>query len=133
MLDCVPEPVCQTTRGKCSVSAPLATSAAALVTAASFFSVIFSGLSSWLALAAAPLSIPKAFIISSGIVSSPTPIRKLLRLLSVCAPQYLSAGTLTSPIESCSVRYSISYYLVSSLIYLMSGQKSLPITDTIRT
>ena len=46
-------------------------------------------------------------VISRGIVSSPTPMGKLFRLRSVCAPQYLSAGTRTSPIESCSMRYSI--------------------------
>ena len=35
------------------------------------------------------------------------PMRKLLRLRSVWAPQYLSAGTCTSPIVSFSMRYSM--------------------------
>ena len=50
MLDCVPEPVCQTTSGKWSFSLPDATSSQACSMAASFSSVIFSGLSAWLAL-----------------------------------------------------------------------------------
>ncbi|KKI49339.1 hypothetical protein CHK_3191 [Christensenella hongkongensis] len=45
-------------------------------------------------------------MISRGITSSP--ISKFCRLLCVCAAQYLSAGTFISPIESRSIRYSIS-------------------------
>ena len=44
ILDWVPEPVCQTTRGKCSLSAPLMTSSQAAEMTRSFSSVIFSGL-----------------------------------------------------------------------------------------
>src|SRR5690606_14736631 len=35
------------------------------------------------------------------------PILKLLRERSACAPQYLSAGTCTSPMVSCSIRYDM--------------------------
>ena len=104
MFDCVPEPVCQTTRGKCAKSFPSMTSVAACSMAASFSSVIFSGFSAWLALAAASFKTPKALVISRGMVSRPTPMGKFSWLRSVCAPQYLSAGTLTSPMESCSMR-----------------------------
>jgi histidinol phosphatase-like PHP family hydrolase len=40
-----------------------------------------------------------------GIFS--VPMQKFSKLLWVCAPQYLSAGTCISPIESFSIRYSI--------------------------
>ena len=46
---------------------------------------------------------PRVIMRSSQI---PT-ILKFMRLRSVWAAQYLSAGTLTSPIESCSILYSI--------------------------
>src|SRR5882762_8757772 len=45
---------------------------------------------------------PNARIISRGITS--LPILKWSRDRSVCAPQYLSAGTSISPIESVSMR-----------------------------
>ena len=109
MLDWVPEPVCQTTRGKWAFSAPEMTSPAACSMAPSFSAVIFSGFRAWLALAAASLRIPKACMISAGMVSSPTPMGKFSWLRWVWAPQYLSAGTRTSPIESCSIRYSIFF------------------------
>ncbi len=107
MLDWVPEPVCQTTRGKWSISFPSATSRAALPITSSFSSVIFSGFKAWLARAAASFRIPNARTISSGMVSMPTPILKFSWLRSVWAAQYLSAGTFISPMESCSMRYSI--------------------------
>ena len=44
-------------------------------------------------------------MISSGIFS--VPMRKLSKLLCVWAPQYRSAGTRISPMESCSFLYSI--------------------------
>ena len=117
MFDCVPEPVCQTTSGKLSRSWPEMTSSAACSMAASFSSVIFSGRRARLARAAAFLRMPKAWMISAGIVSMPTPMGKLLWLRSVCAPQYLSAGTRTSPMESCSTRYSIVF---SPFLYQIS-------------
>ena len=107
MLDWVPDPVCQTTRGKWSISFPSITSSAACEIAASFSSVIFSGFKAWLARAAAFFRMPKARMISAGMVSIPTPIGKFSWLRSVCAAQYLSAGTFTSPMESCSILYSI--------------------------
>ena len=48
-------------------------------------------------------------MISPGMVSIPTPMGKFSWLRCVCAPQYLSAGTFTSPMESCSIRYSIAF------------------------
>ena len=65
--------------------------------------VIRSGMSARFARAAAAFSIPKARTISSGMVSIPTPMGKFSRLRWVWAPQYLSAGTRTSPMESCSI------------------------------
>ena len=47
-------------------------------------------------------STPKAWMISRGIFVEP--ILKFSKLLSVWAPQYLSAGTFTSPMVSCSMR-----------------------------
>ena len=76
MLDWVPEPVCQTTSGKLSFSSPAMTSSQAFVMAASFSSVIFAGFSSWFASAAAFFRMPKAWVISRGMVSMPTPISK---------------------------------------------------------
>ena len=124
MLDCVPEPVCQTTSGKLSSSLPEMTSSAACSMAESFSAVIFSGRRARLARAAAFFRMPNAWTISAGIVSMPTPIGKLLWLRSVCAPQYLSAGTRTSPIESCSMRYSISAF--SSLFIINFVFRSRP-------
>ena len=83
MFVCVPEPVCHTTNGKCSFSFPVATSSAACSISLHFSSVIFSGISCRLALAAAFFRIPNARMISSGIVSCPTPMGKLMRLRSV--------------------------------------------------
>ena len=104
MLDWVPDPVCQTTSGKCPSSAPDDASRAAVSITASFSAVIFSGSSLWFARAAACFRMPKAWVISRGMVSMPTPMGKFSRLRCVCAPQYLSAGTRTSPMESCSIR-----------------------------
>ena len=70
-------------------------------------SVIRLPASALLARAAAFFSMPNARTISRGMVSIPTPIGKFSLLRCVCAPQRRSAGTLTSPIESCSIRYSI--------------------------
>ena len=103
MLLCVPLPVCQTTNGNSSTSFKDMTSSQACDIASSFSWVILSGTSFALAWAAAFFRIPNAWIISLGIVSTPTPISKFWWLLCVCAPQSLSAGTLTSPMESCSI------------------------------
>ena len=61
--------------------------------------------SSWLVWAAAFFKYANPLITSSGIYCSP--ILKLFLDLSVCAPQYLFAGTLTSPMVSFSNLYSI--------------------------
>ena len=60
-----------------------------------------------LALAAAVFNRPKAWVISRGMVSTPVPMGKFSWLRWVWAPQYLSAGTRTSTMESCAMRYSI--------------------------
>ena len=103
ILDCVPLPVCQTTSGKLSLSFPSITSSQARQMYFIFSSDKFPILK--LAIAAAFFNMPKAWMISPGIVS--VPILKFSKLLSVCAPQYLSAGTFISPIVSFSMRYSI--------------------------
>ena len=68
-----------------------------------FSSVIFSGLQAWFAMAAAFFRMPNAWTTSAGMISSPTPMGKFSWDLCVCAPQYRSAGTAISPIESCSI------------------------------
>ena len=108
MLDWVPEPVCHTTRGKWPFSSPAITSSQAALMASIFSSVIFSGRRAWLAIESAFFRMPKAWMISAGIVSMPTPISKFSRLLWVWAAHRRSAGTFISPIESCSMRYSIT-------------------------
>ena len=113
MLLWVPEPVCQTTSGKCPSSLPARISSAACRIASHFSAVIFAGFSSRFASAAAFFSTAKARIISSGMFSRPAPIGKLFRLRSVCAPQYRSAGTRTSPMESCSVLYVMLFLSLS--------------------
>jgi hypothetical protein len=56
--------------------------------------------------AAAPLRIPKALMIGGGMRSWGWLMRKFSRERSVCAPQYLSAGTWISPKASLSVLVS---------------------------
>ena len=87
MFDCVPEPVCHTTSGKWSFRLPEMTSSHAREIAASFSSVIFSGRSAWLAIAAAFFRMPKACVISRGMISMPTPMGKFSWLRWVCAAQ----------------------------------------------
>lgn len=64
-----------------------------------------------LTVAAAPLRIPKALTIGCGMRSAGWLMLKLVRDLSVWAPQYLSAGTWTSPKASVSA-------LVSAILYV---------------
>src|SRR5690606_7990871 len=52
------------------------------------------------------------------------PILKLLRERSVCAPQYLSAGTCTSPMVSCSILYDMK------LLFLITLQRYKDIRDS---
>ena len=61
--------------------------------------------------AAAPLRIPKALIIGGGMRSCGWLMRKFSSERSVCAPQYLSAGTWISPKASLSVRVSLEAIL----------------------
>ena len=100
MLDCVPEPVCQTTSGKSASCAPASTSSAA--------SQMRSRASGArrprraLARAAAFFTSANARTISCGMRS--VPMGKFSWLRSVWAPQRASAGTSISPIESRSTR-----------------------------
>ena len=132
MLVWVPEPVCQTTRGKCPANAPERTSSAALAMTANFSSVIFAGSSVRLARAAASFRMPKAVMISSGMVSCPTPMGKFSTLRWVWAPQRRSAGTATSPIASCSSRLVMSSPSLSSRffpIYISDSARRQEKTD----
>ncbi len=83
MFDWVPEPVCQTERGKWSSSLPSMTSwAAAMIALPRSGSSLPSAM---LASAAARLITPSAQMIERGCFSQP--ILKNLRLRSVCAAQ----------------------------------------------
>ena len=85
MLDCVPLPVCHTTSGKWSLSLPAITSSQAAQMALTRLSSMRSGLTLWLARAAAFLRMPKAWVISRGMTS--VPILKFSWLRCVCAAQ----------------------------------------------
>lgn len=65
-----------------------------------------------LTVAAAPLRIPKALMIGGGMRSWGWLMRKFSSERSVCAPQYLSAGTWISPKASLSVRVSLEAILI---------------------
>ncbi len=71
ILDCVPLPVCHTTSGKWSLSAPEITSSQAAQMAESRLASILSGFRRWFAMAAAFFSMPKAWVISRGMTSVP--------------------------------------------------------------
>ena len=108
MLVCVPLPVCQTTSGKWSSSAPRITSSAArsmssqrrasstprarFVRAAAFFTT--------------PSACTKL-----GAKRSP-PMRKFSSKRCVCAPQYRSAGTAMRPMESLSQRVPVASVVI---------------------
>src|SRR6185437_6037430 len=100
MFDCVPEPVCQTTRGNCSSSLPSATSCAtAAIASASFTSRLPR---SRFTSAAARLTRPRAWMSGSGMRS--LPMRKFSTERCVCAPHSLSDWMSMGPKESVSVR-----------------------------
>lgn len=101
IFDCVPEPVWNTTSGKCSCSLPEITSSAAAQIASA---ILGSRPNSLFTVAAAFLSTPNAEIIGSGMRSILPPILKFIDERCVCAPQYLSAGTCRSPNVSRSAR-----------------------------
>ena len=93
ILVCVPEPVCQTLRGKWSLSFPDITSFAALTIAP----LIFLSMSPFfLCTIAAAFLIIAMDLITIGLTKK-SPISKYLLDLWVEAPQYLSAGTKTVP------------------------------------
>ena len=100
MFVCVPLPVCQTTRGKLSSSFPSMTSRAATRIASARLESSLPRRS--LTVAAACLTMARARSISTGIFSPP--ILKFWSERCVCAPQYLSAGTRTTPMVSLSSR-----------------------------
>jgi hypothetical protein len=100
IFDCVPEPVCHTTRGKWSSSLPSITSCAAATMALPRFASSLP--SAMLISAAARLTMPSARTMALGCFSQP--ILKLPRERCACAPQYLSAGTSTAPNVSVSAR-----------------------------
>ena len=87
MFDCVPEPVCHTTSGKCPSSSPARISSQTRPIRAHFSALIRSGSSSRLAMAAAFFNTANARMISMGIVSIPTPMGKFSCERCVCAPQ----------------------------------------------
>ncbi len=83
MFDWVPEPVCQTTSGKCASSLPSATSVAASTMALPTFASSLPR--SMLTSAAARLISPSARMMGAGWVS--VPIGKFSSDRSACAPQ----------------------------------------------
>ena len=102
MLDWVPEPVWNTTSGKCSSSCPLITSSAALTMGSAMASG--SSPSLRLARAAAFFRMPMLRIIGAPHWKRARPMGKLWMERSVWAPQYLLDGTEMEPIESDSRR-----------------------------
>ena len=108
MLLWVPLPVCHTARGKCPRRDPsrISRQTVWMISARSRSSLPRAQL----AAAQAALRWAKARMRSAGIFS--VPMGKFSRLRWVWAPQYLSAGTLTSPMVSCSMRYSKGSFLL---------------------
>ena len=84
MLDCVPDPVCQITKGNSPSCCPVNISSQTAEIRAHFS--VDKTPSAKFVCAAAFLTIANAWIISSGIEAA-GPILKLLRDRSVCAPQ----------------------------------------------
>ncbi len=100
MFDEVPDPVWKTSIGKWSSCLPRATSAAASwIAAAVSFGMTRS---SPLTVAETPLIVASAPM-SARSIGRPE-IGKFSIARWVCVPHNASAGTCTSPIESCSVR-----------------------------
>ena len=100
MFVCVPEPVCHTSKGKCSSSLPSAISCATAAMADARFRS--SEPRSRLTSAAARLIRPSACTISIGMRS--VPMRKLCRERCVWAPHSLFAGIFNCPNASLSTR-----------------------------
>ena len=104
MLVLVPDPVWNTSKGKCSSTSPTITIFAAALMALAFFAVIKPR--SWFAEAAEYLMAPNALIkdLPNGNLNLIPLIGKFSIALWVCAPQSAFFGTLTSPRLSCSIR-----------------------------
>src|SRR3954452_1974990 len=102
MFELVPEPVWNTSIGNSASYAPDATSSAAAATASAISAS--STPRSLFARAQAPLTRPRARI-WAGSIGRPE-IGKFSTARWVCAAHSALAGTWTSPIVSCSVRYS---------------------------
>ena len=111
MLVCVPEPVWKTTSGNSPSSLPSITSCAARTIRSTFS--CGSWPSSRFASAAHFLRMPSARITGRPQRKRSTPIGKLSRDRSVCAPQRCSAGTGTSPSASSSMRYGVWSWAIS--------------------
>ena len=111
ILDCVPDPVCQTTNGKLSSNLPSITSPAASTIALPSF----GSSDPWVMLACAQafLITPSARTMAMGCFSQP--IGKLIIERWVCAPQYLSEGTSHGPKLSVSVRVFVIWALLSRI------------------
>ena len=100
MLDCVPEPVCHTTSGKCSSSLPSITSCAAATIGLAERGIEPAELH--VRLGGGALDDAERAHDRSGCFSQP--ILKLPSERWACAPQYLSAGTSMAPKVSVSTR-----------------------------
>ena len=100
MFVCVPEPVCQTFRGKWSFNFPLITSLDALTIALEIVGIICL---SFLWTMAAAFLIIAIDLINLGLTKN-SPMSKNFFDLWVDAPQYLSFGTFIDPILSNSLR-----------------------------
>ncbi|SLD05173.1 Uncharacterised protein [Mycobacteroides abscessus subsp. massiliense] len=104
MLELVPEPVWNTSMGNWSSCLPSAISCAAAIIASAFSGA--SSPRSLLTCAQAPFSRPRARI---WVRSRPRPeMGKFSTARWVCARHSASAGTRTSPMVSCSMRYCCS-------------------------
>ena len=103
MLDEVPDPVWNTSTGKCASHVPSATSPAASWIAPAMS--LSRTPSSALTLAAAPLMRASASMCARSMRCPET--GKFSTARWVCARHLAWAGTRTSPMESCSVRYSV--------------------------
>ena len=112
MFDDVPEPVWYTSIGKCASHWPSATSSALAAMASPIALVTFgTSLSLLFTRAASPFTSASARM-SRRSIGSPE-IGKFSTARWVCAPHLASTGTRTSPIESCSIRYSVMVSTVS--------------------
>src|SRR4051794_14641436 len=116
----VPDPVWNTSMGKCSSCSPAATSSAACATAAARSPS--STPSRALTRAADALIRARAWT-TSGSIPSPE-IGKFSTARWVCAPQSALAGTRTSPMVSCSTRYPSACSVLSTLMRVIVARRA---------